>query len=203
MTNNNCFKFTESSVAKLCLPPAEGELTPTGKPCRERVYWDTELRGFGGIARAKSSSFIVLRDVNRRPVKVTIGRLGVYTVTEARRIAREKIVMMASGINPNDVRERQRQAAEKAREQGVTLKEAVAIHVTNMRAKWREEESIAFVEKVFLRLYMPGLANRPLAALRGPECRELHAKLTAERGPATANRVLKTLRAVQLGDGRA
>lgn len=196
MTNNNCFKFTESSVAKLCLPPAEGELTARGKPCTERVYWDTELRGFGVIARASSSSFIVLRDVNRRPVKVTIGRLGVYTVTEAKDLAREHIVAMRKGVNPNQERERMRLEAEKVREEGVTLKKAVEIHVTNMRAKWREEESIAFVEKVFLRLYVPGLANRPLATLRGPECRELHAKLTAERGPATANRVLKTLRAV-------
>lgn len=201
----NRFKFTEASVAKLCLPPEPGELTPLstrggkpcgGKPLTERVYWDTELRGFGVVVRADSASFIVLRDVNRKPKKVTIGRLGVYTVTEARKIAREKIVMMASGVNPNDERERQRQAAEKAREEGVTLKEAVAIHVADMRAEQCAPESIAFIEKDFLRLYVPDLANRRLASLSRPECRELHAKLTTARGRATANRVVKTLRAV-------
>lgn len=196
MTDTNCFKFTESSVAKLCLPPAEGELTATGKPCTERLYWDTEVRGFGVIARAKSSSFIVLRDVNRRPTKVTIGRLGTYTVTEAREVARERIHAMRNGINPNQERERRRQEEEKAREEGVTLKEAVAIHVADMRADHCEAESIAFIEKVFLRLYVPDLANQPLATLSRIACRELHAKLTTERGPATANRVVKTLRAV-------
>lgn len=199
------FKFTESSVAKLCLPPAEGELTPEstrggkpcgGKPLLEKLYWDTELRGFGVAVRADSASFIVLRDVNRRPKKVTIGRLGVFTVTEARKLARENIVLMAAGIDPNQERERKRIEAEAAREQGVTLKEAVSIHVADMRAEQCEPESIAFVEKVFLRLYVPELANRPLTSLSRIACRELHADLTAKRGPATANRVVKTLRAV-------
>jgi integrase len=194
--NINRFKFTESSVAKFCVPPAEGELTPTGKPLTERLYWDTEVRGFGVIARANSSSFIVLRDVNRRPVKVTIGRLGAYTVTEAKDIAREHIHAMRNGINPNQAREEKRLAAEKAREEGVTLKGAVAIHVADMRAEQRAAESIDFIENVFLRLYVPELANRPLASLSRIACRELHAKLSTERGPATANRVLKTLRAV-------
>lgn len=46
------------------------------------------------------------------------------------------------------------------------------------------------------RLYVPDLANRPLATLSRIACRELHAKLSKERGLATANRVLKVLRAV-------
>ena len=196
MTSTNRFKFTETSVAKLCVPPAEGELSPAGKPLLEKRYWDTELRGFGVIARADSASFIVQRDVNRRSVKVTIGRLGPFTVTEARKRARELIVAMASGTNPNEERERQRLAAEQAREQGVTLKEAVAIHVADMRAEQCAPESIAFIEKDFLRLYVPDLANKPLTSLSRVACRELHAALTAGRGPATANRVLKTLRAV-------
>lgn len=196
MTSANRFKFTESSVARRCLPPAEGDLTPAGKPCTERVYWDTELRGFGVIARARSSSFVVLRDVNRRPVKVTIGRLGAYTVAEAKDIAREHIVLMRKGVNPNQERERQRQEAERQREEGVTLREAVAIHVADMRADHCAAESIAFIEQVFLRLYIPEWANRPLATLSRIACRDLHAKLTTERGPATANRVVKTLRAV-------
>lgn len=192
----NRFKFTEASVAKLCLPPEPGELMPNGKPRTERLYWDTELRGFGVIARAGSSSFIVLRDVNRKPKKVTIGRLGVFTVTEARKAARELIVQMANGIDPNQERERRRQEAEKAREEGVTLKEAVAIHVADMRAEQCAPESIAFIERDFLRLYVPDIANQPLASLSRIACRELHAKLTTDRGPATANRVVKTLRAV-------
>ena len=63
MASTNRFKFTETSVAKLCVPPAPGELSPTGKPLLEKRYWDTELRGFGVVVRADSASFIVLRDV--------------------------------------------------------------------------------------------------------------------------------------------
>ncbi|MBM3274433.1 MAG: integrase arm-type DNA-binding domain-containing protein, partial [Candidatus Sericytochromatia bacterium] len=196
MSNTKRFKFTESSVAKLCLPPAEGDVTKNGNRLTEQAYWDTELRGFGVIARADSSSFIVLRDLNRKPKKVFVGRLGAFTVTEARKRAREFIVMIANGIDPNKERERKRLEAEKAREEGVTLKAAVAIHVADMRAEQRAAESIDFIEKVFLRLYVPDLANQPLATLSRIACRELHAKLTTERGPATANRVVKTLRAV-------
>lgn len=211
MASTNRFKFTESSVAKLCVPPEPGETAPSKrKPgtlvrVLEKRYWDTELRGFGVIARADSASFIVQRDVNRESVKVTIGRLGPFTVTEARKRARELIVQMAAGIDPNEERKKKREAAELAREREVTLKDAVDIHVADMRAEQCAPESIAFIENDFLRLYLPDLANKPLTSLSRVECRKLHATLTAKHelpgkrargGPATANRVLKTLRAV-------
>ena len=123
------FKLTADSVKK------RRPLVGPDEPVRQRVYWDSELAGFGLRVGRKAKSFIVQRDMAGRTVLHTIGRTPPWTADEARRRARELIVDMDKGIDPN-ARSRQEEAEQRQAEwQRFTLADAVDEHVANMRAK--------------------------------------------------------------------
>ena len=94
-------KLTSTSVRQRCRPPDPDEVNGNGRPAVQRLYWDTELRGFGLLVGKRSRTFIVQKTIGGRSVRVTIGRLGAWTVAQARRRAREIIVQMDQGIDPN------------------------------------------------------------------------------------------------------
>lgn len=191
---SNQFKFTESSVQKRCLSAAQEDAVVVGATLRERRFRDTELSGFAIIARRKTASFVLQRNVLGEPVKVTIGRVGVWTVAMARARARELAVDMDRGINPNVVK---RQA--KAR--GITVKQALEMHAADMRKRDCAATSIALVEKE-LPKYLADWMGRPLAELSKLDCVQRHAKLSEKCGPMIANKVLKMLGAAFRGAAR-
>ena len=47
MASTNRFKLTQSSVKERCTPPEPGETNGNGKPVTQKLYWDSELKGFG------------------------------------------------------------------------------------------------------------------------------------------------------------
>lgn len=192
--SGNRFKFTESNVAKRCLPPGPGEVTKSGKPLRDRRYWDTEVRGFGVIARGDNASFILQRDLKGKSTKVTIGRVGTWTVFQARQRAREFAVLMDKGVNPNEEKR-------KAKARSITVGEALALHAEDMRRRDCAPLSVEFVEDDILR-YLPDWGDRPLVELTKADCVERHKKLSTERGLAIANRVMKMFGAAYRGAAR-
>lgn len=191
---SNQFKFTESAVQKRCLSAAQEDAVVVDPTLYERRLWDTELRGFGIIVRPKTASFIFQRDLHGKSVKVTIGRVGVWTVAMARARARELAVDMDRGINPNVVK---RQA--KAR--GITVKQALEMHAADMRKRDCAATSIKLVEKEMPE-YLEDWMGRPLAELSKLDCVQRHAKLSEKCGPMIANKVLKMLGAAFRGAAR-
>src|SRR4051812_6539781 len=75
---------------------------------RQRLYLDTDLKGFGLCVGARTKTFFAQRDVDGRTVRTTIGRYGVYTVAQARDEARALIMRMGKGVNPNREKEQRR-----------------------------------------------------------------------------------------------
>ena len=51
----------------------------------------------------KVKTYIAETKINRKTVRVTLGKHGVLTAELARKLAREKLVAMAQNINPNEV----------------------------------------------------------------------------------------------------
>jgi hypothetical protein len=192
--SQNRFKFTESSVQKRCLSAAQEDDVVVGGTLYERRFWDTELRGFGIIARPKTASFIFQRDLHGKSVKVTIGRVGVWTVAMARARARELAVDMDRGINPNVVKRR-------AKARGITVKQALELHAADMKKRNCALSSIKLVEKE-LPMYLPDWMGRPLAELTKLDCVQRHAKLSEACGPMIAIKVLKMLGAAFRGAAR-
>jgi hypothetical protein len=91
-------KLTKRMVDALTAP----EPSRVGVKVRERFVWDKELKGFGvQVTPAGLKSFVVQYRLkaggNRRTV---IGRFGLMTVEEARKLAFEKLAMVSKGIDP-------------------------------------------------------------------------------------------------------
>ncbi len=153
-------KLTEKSVKALT--------PPTDKP--QRVVWDSTLPGFGiVIGRPRSDgrvarTFIAERRVNGKKRRATIGKLGepqpsgeLWNVRDARTEAQKLIGEMAAGIVPG-----------KPTRESVTLRQAMDLHVKNMRMKNRSERSISGFQTELSR-WMKAWLDRPLVELTAAE----------------------------------
>lgn len=187
-------KLTEASIAAHCPPPEEGAVSVNGKPLNEIVYWDLDVRGFGIRVRRPreggpkvNATFFLLRELRARPLTITIGRLGPWKVDAARKRARELVVDIDRGINPNA--EKRKLAA-----RGTTLAEARDWHLAAMRAKDCAARSMETV-RVEAERYLGDWLRRPLAEITRNECARRHERLTKAHGKAAANRAFWILRA--------
>lgn len=187
LTTTNRFKLTAATVRDRCEPPAPGELSPGGRPVRYRFYWDTELPGLFLSVGVRTRTFYVQRDVRGRSVRVKVGRYPTWTADEARRRARELVVEMDRGVDPNA-----KKREEAAR--GATLAEAVEWHASAMRARRCAERSVLSIRDEMQR-HLADWLHRALASIRPAECASRHERITASSGPHAANRALQHFRA--------
>ncbi|WP_288049812.1 integrase arm-type DNA-binding domain-containing protein, partial [Acidiphilium sp.] len=68
----------------------------------QSFLWDGELKGFGvRVTPSGLKSFVVqYRNGEGRSRRIVIGRYGIFTVEQARIMAREKLLAVAKGIDP-------------------------------------------------------------------------------------------------------
>ena len=76
----------------------DADLSQDGK---RLFYHDANLPGFMFIVGKTKKTFAVQSAIRGRTVRYTIGRYGHYTLDEAKKIAREKLIEMSNGIDPN------------------------------------------------------------------------------------------------------
>ena len=77
---------------------------------RDLWVWDTELPSFGVRVKPSGVKAYVLqyRNMRRQSRKITIGRRGVLTLEEARRVARQNLAAIERGEDPANDRQEQR-----------------------------------------------------------------------------------------------
>lgn len=149
---------------------------------------ELQTRRYTGPDRGQSvRTFIVQKDIRGRSVRVTIGRYPDWAVDQARKRAHELIVQMDQGIDPN--RRKKEEAAK-----GVTLAEAIDMHLSSMRARRCAARSMNVIQEECERLLSDWLA-RPLATITPNECAKRHERITERNGPYAANRALQHFRA--------
>jgi integrase len=188
------FKITADAVERRCRCPEPGEVNARGKPVRQRIYWCSELPGFGVLASLTVKSFIVQKDIGGRTVRVSIGRYPTWAPDAARRRARELLVDMDRGIDPH-ARAREEAARQRRSEwERYTLDQAIAEHVLRMRAKGCAQRSMDTMGELVER-YMPDWRSRPLVAITRTDCVARHRRVSAEHGPVVANSAMRILRA--------
>ena len=175
------------------------------------AYLDTELKGFMVIAAKTAKSYYVQRDIRGRTVKVLIGRTNLMDAKDARAKATELLAQMMNGVNPNDQRRAEEQALVRAEAQGMTLREAVDLHLG--RKKERSPQTLADYQRIF-RTYLTDWMDKPIRLLaENPhEIEQLHDRISRQgwdtesikgRGrkkrkpaPYSANGMVRALRAV-------
>lgn len=132
----------------------------------QKLYLDTELKGFGLCVGAKAKTFFVRRLVSGRDMRVTIDRYGVLTVEEARGKARKLLERMREGVDP--VRERRSRDA-----QGITLAGAWEMYQETLKSKGRAERTGEGYRQS-LHTYLKDWLSRPLGEISRADVRAKH-----------------------------
>lgn len=151
-----------------------------------QFYRDSELVGFGLKVTSQNKVFIVERRVNGKPKRVTIGTYGApWTPENARNKAQQLLAEMAEGVLPTERRRQERQ-------QAVSLDEVFQqyIQVRTLTPKTVTEYRRA------LELYLSDWKGNPVTAITRERISERFRKLSSENGHATANAVMRVLRAL-------
>lgn len=176
--STNALRFTQSSVAAL-------PLVQPGDVKRQRLYFDTDLKGFGLLVGAKAKTFFVQRDIDGKTVRTTVGRYGVLTVKQAMEEARALLFQMTKGVNPNQ---------ERRKASGVpTYKEALKAHLeSNKKRSPRTLDDYQYLSDQYLSDWM----GRRLDDFTRADCRDRHKKIGTDNGPYVANHTFRVFRAV-------
>jgi integrase len=168
-------KITKGEVDDLDYPPKG-----------QKLYRDEALKGFGVLVGAKTKTYVAQRDIGGRTVRVTLGRHGIITATQARIEAGDAIGLMRKGIDPN---------AQKRAAQGrsITLQEAVGLYLES--AKPRGARTIEGY-KDSLRLHLKDWLDKPLAEISRKMVYGRHQRIGKKAGHYAANGAMRTFRAI-------
>jgi integrase len=157
------------------------------------LYWDTEPKGFGlRVTPTGKATFIVQGrvDGSTKEARITIGPYGMFTVDQARGVAREHLRTMRMGLDPRDLK-RQDEAMK------VTLQQICDAYVERP-GKLKESskaEMRGHVEKA-----LSSWRDKPIVSITEDDVRKRHREmveggLTGKKAaPASANATFVTLR---------
>lgn len=165
-------------------------LEPSSKTAFVR---DSDLQGFGvRITPAGARSFIVERKMGGKTVRHTIGRVGVLSLSQARKEALQKLASMELGDNPND----QPAAASPPATSDLSLDALLEAYLkerasTNPPMKERTAKDY---RALIHRCFEPWL-DKPFTGITKADVVAKMAELT-KRGPTQANGAFRALRAV-------
>lgn len=151
----------------------------------QAFYRDSELKGFGLRVGTTGKVYIAESKVKGKVVRASIGKHGVYTAEQARLRARELLLMMSKGINPNDIDKEERV-------RGVTLEQALADFLD---ARKSLKPTTIYDYKRTLNCYLPDWKKRPLLEITKDMVSKRHT-LIGQRSHAQANLVMRYLRAI-------
>ena len=151
----------------------------------QTFYRDSELKGFALRVGTTSKVYVAESKVKRKVVRVSIGKHGVYTSEQARLQAREILLMMTKGINPN-VAEKEELA------RGITLDQVLADF---LEARKTLKATTIYDYKRTLKCYLPDWKNRPMLEITKDMVAKRHT-LVGQRSKAQANLVMRYLRAL-------
>jgi len=145
------------------------------------------MRGFYLILTHTKRSFYVQSLVNGRQVRTKLGDHPAMDAKQARDAARQALVGMRGGTNPNEERR-------KARAKGITLREALDLHLAAKPLSSRTKEDYRYNCEQYLADWL----DRPLAEVGADRAavRERHRRITTKHGAPSADSVFRVFRAV-------
>lgn len=163
------------------------ERAPRPEPGKSVMFADTEMRGFYLILTHTKRSFYVQSLVNGRQVRTKLGDHPAMDAKQARDAARQALVGMRGGTNPNEERR-------KARAKGITLREALDLHLAAKPLSSRTKDDYRYNCEQYLADWL----DRPLAEVGADRAavRERHRRITVRHGAPSADGVFRVFRAV-------
>lgn len=192
-----------SSRAKLTNSMAERLTCPDGM--RQKVYWDTEVRGFGLRISldGKTRTYIVQYRVKgtKQERQVTIGRHNdPWRIDDARSKANQIKIAMLAGVDP--VLEAQRQQQERANQvrrdeaHATTLRQVMDDYIANKRTKHGPLRAATKADLLrHVTINLKEWADKPVASITRDACHLKFLKMS-QTAPGQANQCFVNLRAL-------
>jgi len=149
------------------------------------LYRDTILPGFGLRAGARSRTFFVEGQVERKTVRYSIGRYGPITPEAARKKALKTLSEMAEGRNPNGERKAKRAAT-------MTVQEAFDDFFDRRPLAPSSTDNY----KRTIDIYLRDWRDKPIGEVSRRMVLDQHRKIAEENGPVTANNIFRHFRSV-------
>lgn len=163
-------------------------------PLEPTIIRDSELIGFALRVNHTYKTYIVEKRVLGKNVRVSIGIHGQITVAQARELAREKLLQMSQGIDPNEEKRKQKQDrldGEQAFKDKPTLLQAFDNYLTLKSLKARTLGDYQLV----LNKYFHDWHDIKLDDISRKMIQARHAELS-QRSKAQANLAMRVFRAV-------
>ena len=168
--------FTKKELSSLMLPPK-------GK---RHYYYDNKTRGLVVcINPTGTKTFQVYRKINGRPERITIGRLPDLTIEQARNKASEINSMLSRGVNPNEVKRKDREE----KKLGTLFDYYLEHHAKKHKKSWKEDQSQ-------YNRYLTHWRNRRLSHISTKDIQKLHSYIGDHHGTYAANRLLALIHAM-------
>lgn len=149
-------------------------------------YYDAKLQGFGVWATKTAKTYFVEGRVSGKTVRVKIGRHGAYYPDKARDEARELLVRMSKGENPNATKKSSR-----------TLKQAIDAYLVERSTGQGKKIKQKTIDGYQWLLDTPLAAwqTKAVADIDQTIVKKIHKKITDDSGPVCANNSLRLMRA--------
>ncbi len=151
----------------------------------QAFYRDSEIKGFGLRVGATSKVYIAESKVNGKTVRVSIGKHGIYTAEQARNQARELLLLMSKGINPND----------QAREQKTRSMTLQHVFQDFLVARKALKPRTIYDYKRIMGTYLEDWNNKAIADITKDMIAKRHAEL-GQNSQAQSNLTMRFLRAL-------
>jgi len=161
------------------------ENLPVPERGKQILVWDDELPGFGLRLSPSGRMYIVQGRVNGINRRVSLGKHGVVTLQEARKLGKRELSSMLAGVDP--VVEKKRADA-----YSLTLSELSEKYIEARRDL--KPSSIADIKKHISKSFA-SWADRPAVEITRDKVATKFAELS-DRSPAQANQAFRILRAL-------
>ena len=167
--------FTKTYIENLPIPE-------TGRT----TYKDTKLPGLQlRVSNNGTKTFCLRSNVNRKTVRVTLGRFPKLTVEQARKQAKIQLSVIVMGKNPNK--------AKKANTAKATTLRQCFEDYKNSRSSLKDTTAKSYENT--LNQYLSDWLDKPLLSISRDMIEKRH-KIIGEKSPSRANTVMRILRAI-------
>ncbi|MFC1660871.1 tyrosine-type recombinase/integrase [Gemmatimonadota bacterium] len=153
-------------------------------PSRQ-IHWDEVVPGFGVRVYPSGRQSYVLHygEASKRRL-LTLGKVGVITLSQARDQARELLVSVANGADPLEERERRRAA----REGAITVEALVEEFLLHHESRWSPKHHRESARRLRSHV-LPVLGSARAEDITRADVNRLHAQITERGAPIEANRI--------------